>query len=158
MCNIIVCIVVLFICAYAQEYETTTLFTDITTEESGISFNWFLLSFIAFNLHLVFIQNGFCFIVPSKPLNLTVLAVTSDSISLRWMEPDRANGAIDGYRIYYMHANFTDVKSLKLNKGTGSHIQYTLIELSKCISFVFVFKYSLTPDSESEVYEPLNCW
>ncbi|XP_048512163.1 tyrosine-protein phosphatase 99A-like isoform X2 [Athalia rosae] len=49
--------------------------------------------------------------VPSKPLNLTVHQVTSSSIELSWAEPENANGDIRGYRVYYMHSNYTDVKS-----------------------------------------------
>lgn len=68
--------------------------------------------------------------VPSKPLNLTVLEVSSDSISLSWLEPERANGAIDGYRIYFMYNNYTDVKSVKAKRGSPS-IDYNLKNLSK---------------------------
>lgn len=70
------------------------------------------------------------FAVPSKPLNLTVLGVTEDSMNIRWMEPERANGAIEGYRIYYMFANYTDVQTLKLANGSPN-IYYTLKNLSK---------------------------
>ncbi|KAK9718919.1 Fibronectin type III domain [Popillia japonica] len=30
----------------------------------------------------------------------------------RWHEPERTNGAIEGYRVYYIHANYTDVRTI----------------------------------------------
>lgn len=71
----------------------------------------------------------FLLTVSSKPLNLTVLGVNSDAISLRWTEPERANGAINGYRIYFMYANYTDVRNIKISKGS-QYIPYTLTNLS----------------------------
>ncbi|KAF5300368.1 hypothetical protein FQR65_LT00989 [Abscondita terminalis] len=67
--------------------------------------------------------------VPSKPLNITVLGVTSNSVYLSWFEPLHANGPIDGYRIYYMHANFTEVQTHRLQGGGSSHILYNLTDL-----------------------------
>lgn len=55
--------------------------------------------------------------------------MTSDTISLSWEEPEKANGAIEGYRVYFMYANFTDVQSLK-HHGSGSTIHYDLVKLS----------------------------
>ncbi|XP_023290155.1 tyrosine-protein phosphatase 99A [Orussus abietinus] len=55
--------------------------------------------------------------VPSRPLNLTAHGVTSSSIELSWQEPENVNGVIEGYRVYYMHSNFTDVKTHKDDKA-----------------------------------------
>jgi receptor-type tyrosine-protein phosphatase gamma len=68
------------------------------------------------------------FSVPSKPLNVTVLHVTHSSIELSWNKPQRPNGQITGYRLYYMHANYTDVKTIR---KTDPHIEFTLKDLSK---------------------------
>lgn len=84
------------------------------------------------------------FTVPSKPLNLTVLAVTEESMNLSWSEPERANGAIEGYRIYYMFANYTDVQNLRLSNS--QHIHYILKNLSEyfSLSTPFTFLHHLT--------------
>jgi Fibronectin type III domain. len=66
--------------------------------------------------------------VPSKPLNVTVLHVTHSSIKLSWVKPERPNGQITGYRLYYMHANYTDVKTLR---KTDPYIEFDLQDLSK---------------------------
>jgi receptor-type tyrosine-protein phosphatase gamma len=68
------------------------------------------------------------FPVPSKPLNVTVLHVTHSSIELSWNKPERPNGQITGYRLYYMHANYTDVKTIR---KIDPHIEFTLKDLSK---------------------------
>lgn len=72
------------------------------------------------------------FPVPSRPLNVTVLRVTSTSIDLSWTEPERPNGQITGYRLYYMHANYTDVKTVKPVRGTTPNpvIEFMLSDLS----------------------------
>ena len=73
-------------------------------------------------------------IEPSPPQNLTVLEVTSTTIKLTWREPEKANGAIHGYRVYYIHQNQTDLHMpiLKLNEMQNSVYHYTLSNLSKC--------------------------
>ncbi|XP_046481648.1 tyrosine-protein phosphatase 99A isoform X1 [Neodiprion pinetum] len=67
--------------------------------------------------------------VPTKPLNLTVHHVTSSSIELSWAKPENANGIVMGYRIYYMHSNYTDVKSHKNMDMTNSNIYFNLSDL-----------------------------
>ncbi|KAB0798293.1 hypothetical protein PPYR_09286 [Photinus pyralis] len=83
------------------------------------------------NQHYTSTTDGYTVIdmeVPSKPLNITVLGVTSTSVYLSWSEPLRANGPIDGYRIYFMHANLTGVQTHRIHGG-GSNIQYNLTQL-----------------------------
>ncbi len=46
-----------------------------------------------------------------RPTNLKVVAASQRSISLRW-DFSPASGNIDGYRIYYVHENFPDVKTI----------------------------------------------
>lgn len=68
--------------------------------------------------------------VPSKPRNLTVLDYTSNSIRLRWMNPEKKNSAIEGYRVYYIHNNFTEVWPDKIPYNDSLNI-YNLTRLSK---------------------------
>lgn len=65
--------------------------------------------------------------------------MTSNSIFLRWEGPEKANGAIEGYRVYYKYANYTDVQSIK-HHGSDSTIHYNLINLSK---YKFIYNCSL---------------
>ena len=46
-----------------------------------------------------------------RPKNLVVIAASQRTISLRW-DFSPASGNIDGYRIYYVHENFKDVKTV----------------------------------------------
>lgn len=74
-----------------------------------------------------------CFIyflltVPSKPLRLTAYSINSSSMELSWLEPENKNGIILGYRIYYMHSNFTEVNTLKKNNES---IEFVLGNLSE---------------------------
>lgn len=66
--------------------------------------------------------------MPSKPVNVTVLRVTSTMLDLAWSQPEQPNGAIIGYRLYYMHSNYTDVKTVRQNLP---RMEYVLENLSK---------------------------
>ncbi|KAK9890036.1 hypothetical protein WA026_008843 [Henosepilachna vigintioctopunctata] len=84
---------------------------------------------------------------PSKPRGLTVLDITSDSIKLGWQEPENVNGIIEGYRIYYMRANLTDVQS---QKQASSHVVYNLTNLKPLTEYkiwvkAFTCKHEGTP-------------
>ncbi|XP_023240464.1 tyrosine-protein phosphatase 99A-like, partial [Centruroides sculpturatus] len=50
--------------------------------------------------------------IPSAPLNLTVVRVTDSSIRLRWHQPERPNGVVRGYKVYYLHMarNLTETR------------------------------------------------
>lgn len=55
-------------------------------------------------------------------------------MELSWHEPENKNGLVNGYRIFYMHSNFTDVNSLKTNNESTEStetIEFLLNNLSK---------------------------
>ncbi|XP_059092018.1 tyrosine-protein phosphatase 99A-like [Tigriopus californicus] len=54
---------------------------------------------------------------PSSPRNVRLLSVTDSSFQVSWWEPARANGILQGYRIYYLHNNVTSVQTVKDNKS-----------------------------------------
>lgn len=70
------------------------------------------------------------FIVPEKPRNVTVTWVTDSMMELSWQEPSKPNGKIDGYRIYYMWRNFTEVETVK---QPLEHMKFALSGLGKII-------------------------
>lgn len=70
-------------------------------------------------------------IVPSKPLNLTVLEVTSTTITIGWRDPENLNGAIVGYRVFYIHQNQTYFATVRSGTVAGEMIRYDLCDLSK---------------------------
>lgn len=53
-------------------------------------------------------------------------------MTIKWEEPDEPNGQIQGYRLYFMHANFTDVRTVR---ETQDQMEYNLHGLSKSKSF-----------------------
>ena len=69
--------------------------------------------------------------VPTKPLNLSSHGITSTTIELSWAEPDYANGIISGYRIYYMHSNYTNVQMYRTDEYDGPVIEFLLKELGE---------------------------
>jgi hypothetical protein len=71
--------------------------------------------------------------VPSKPQNVRVLNITSTSIKIGWHEPERPNGVIHAYRVYYMFLNQTllHLPMLKNDASVGPPFNYTLINLSE---------------------------
>ncbi|XP_067618842.1 tyrosine-protein phosphatase 99A isoform X2 [Eurosta solidaginis] len=60
--------------------------------------------------------------VPSKPLNLTVLNVTSTSITMSWYPPKNQNGAIAGYHVFHIHENQTGVEIMKNSRNSQDSI------------------------------------
>ena len=73
-----------------------------------------------------------CFTAPSRPRNVQVLAITDTTIEISWWEPARANGVLQGYRIYMLHQNFTSVQTVRSNKSSMAE---TLTRLSKYYDF-----------------------
>ncbi|CAG7827206.1 unnamed protein product, partial [Allacma fusca] len=47
-------------------------------------------------------------------------------MELSWFEPTKPNGKLEGYRIYYMQNNFTDVVTVK---ETLPHMKFALQDL-----------------------------
>ena len=62
------------------------------------------------------------------PVNVSMREVTNSSVRVIWHVPERPNGAIQGYRMYFMHQNFTDVRTVK---GPKQKMEYILTGLSK---------------------------
>lgn len=69
--------------------------------------------------------------MPSKPLNLTVLEVSSTTITIGWRDPENLNGAIVGYRVFYIHQNQTYFATVRSGTGADEMIRYSLCDLSK---------------------------
>ncbi|XP_018334837.1 tyrosine-protein phosphatase 99A [Agrilus planipennis] len=66
-------------------------------------------------------------ILPTNPRNVAAYNVTSNSIVIGWTEPEKPNGIIEGYRIYYRDGNFTDVQTYKTYEN--STLKYNLTNL-----------------------------
>ncbi|XP_015928066.1 putative receptor-type tyrosine-protein phosphatase mosPTP-1 isoform X2 [Parasteatoda tepidariorum] len=51
---------------------------------------------------------------PSRPRNLTATRITNNSVKLKWLEPEHANGIIQGYNIYHLDVgpNHTERKKV----------------------------------------------
>ena len=83
------------------------------------------------------------FPAPSRPRNIQVMSTTDTTIQISWWEPARANGVLQGYRIYMLHQNFTSVQTVRSNK---SSMVETLTRLSKysCITLQIIFQFCST--------------
>ncbi|KAL9899426.1 protein tyrosine phosphatase 99A isoform 2-T2 [Glossina fuscipes fuscipes] len=77
--------------------------------------------------------------VPSKPLNLTVLDVTSSSITMSWLPPKNQNGAIAGYHVFHIHENQTGVEIVKRN-AADSVIRFELPKLKPFTEYRVIVK------------------
>ncbi|XP_068916356.1 tyrosine-protein phosphatase 99A isoform X2 [Tenebrio molitor] len=91
--------------------------------------------------------------VPSKPQHLTVLDVSSVTITLRWTQPDKLNGAIEGYRVYYMFNNYTDMNRDKI-KHVSPYITYNLTNLKPYTEYKIWVK-AYTRNHEGEPSDPI---
>lgn len=74
--------------------------------------------------------------VPSHPRNVTVHEVTSSTIKISWLEPEKPNGPNLMYRIYYTSLNQTHLAMPKNDPENGMRSEagihyYTLKKLSK---------------------------
>ena len=69
-------------------------------------------------------------LVPSQPLKVVFKEVGNSSVAVHWQQPTTPNGLIAGYRIYYMHDNFTDVETVR---STNPNMFYVLRGLSKSL-------------------------
>ena len=68
------------------------------------------------------------FAAPSSPRNVRLMSVTDTSLQVSWWEPARANGLLQGYRVYFLNNNFTSVQTIRDNK---SAMVETLTRLSE---------------------------
>ena len=74
-----------------------------------------------------------CIAAPSSPRNVRLMSVTDTSLQVSWWEPARANGLLQGYRVYFLNNNFTSVQTIRDNK---SAMVETLTRLSEYIYYV----------------------
>ena len=93
-------------------------------------------------------KSHFFVIAPSRPRNIRVLGVSDTTIQISWWEPARANGVLQGYRIYMLHQNFTSVQTVRSNK---SSVIETLTRLSKYFQF-------FSPTTHSELQWSFFTW
>ncbi|GAB6020093.1 hypothetical protein CHUAL_002826 [Chamberlinius hualienensis] len=92
--------------------------------------------------------------VPSKPSNLRVVQVTNNMIKVEWEQPENPNGIIQGYRLYYMHKNYTDVRTLR---NPEPKMEYMLTNLEPYRSYKIWLK-AFTSRYEGEPSEMLTTW
>ncbi|XP_055315021.1 tyrosine-protein phosphatase 99A isoform X1 [Sitodiplosis mosellana] len=93
--------------------------------------------------------------VPSKPLNLTVLEVTSTTITIGWRDPENLNGAIVGYRVFYIHQNQTYFATVRSGTGAGEMIRYDLCDLKPYSEYKITVK-AFTWKNEGEASDAVT--
>ncbi len=54
--------------------------------------------------------------------------VTNSSVAVRWQRPRHPNGIVQGYRLYYVHKNFTDVQTVRDPEEDMEHTLHGLGE------------------------------
>ena len=75
------------------------------------------------------------FPAPSAPRNVRLLGVTDTTIQVSWWEPARANGLLQGYRIYFLHQViiFSQINKFKFSTAmtvSRNFLKY-FVDLSK---------------------------
>ena len=58
----------------------------------------------------------------------TIHSVTNISAVVDWSRPTNPNGVIEGYRLYFLHGNHTDVRTIK---SRDPRVDYLLTDLGK---------------------------
>ena len=72
------------------------------------------------------------------PVNVSIREVTNTSVRVLWHRPEKPNGVIQGYRMYFMHQNFTDVRTVR---DPQQKMDYHLTGLSKFPPFYKSFQH-----------------
>ncbi|XP_055902453.1 tyrosine-protein phosphatase 99A isoform X2 [Eupeodes corollae] len=91
--------------------------------------------------------------VPSKPLNLTVLDVTSTTITLTWLVPKNQNGIINGYHVFHLHENQTGVGIARASDGPS--VTFVMDKLKPFTEYrINVKAYTIAHEGEST--EPIR--
>uniref|UniRef100_U5EUF9 Putative receptor-type tyrosine-protein phosphatase mosPTP-1 n=1 Tax=Corethrella appendiculata TaxID=1370023 RepID=U5EUF9_9DIPT len=159
-------ILLLMLCVFSNQLQANFLDADVSSTTSNSELYTFENAFItkSSTIQKEYDSKKFASLfseqdnlVPGKPLNLTVLEVTSTTIKISWREPQKKNDAIHGYRVYYVHQNQTllHLPILKSDSSYGPEYHYTLSNLRpftdyKLIVAAFTKKY----DGEaSEVFQ-----
>ncbi|XP_037087916.1 tyrosine-protein phosphatase 99A-like [Pollicipes pollicipes] len=75
--------------------------------------------------------------VPEAPRQVSVVNVTDTTVTISWLAPNRPNGLIEGYRIYFTTGNFTNATWLKL---PVDDMQYTLKNLEPFSNYSIAVK------------------
>ncbi|XP_030370999.1 tyrosine-protein phosphatase 99A isoform X2 [Scaptodrosophila lebanonensis] len=88
--------------------------------------------------------------VPSKPLNLTVLDVSANSITMSWHPPKNQNGAIAGYHVFHIHDNQTGVEIVKNSRNTVEPLIHFELQSLKPFTDYRVIVKAFTTKNEGE--------
>ena len=59
--------------------------------------------------------------------------VTNTSMRVLWQRPMHPNGIIQGYRLYFMHQNFTDVRTVRNPKEQMEYLLENLSKFFRCL-------------------------
>lgn len=124
-----------FFFAFTQQKKVFFLLFALLSLSLLLLFFVVFLPIVAHNIFLLlsFSLRNNSSAVPSKPQNVRVLDVTSTTVRISWTEPERPNGVIHAYRVYYMFLNQTllHLPMLKNDASVSSPFQYVLINLSE---------------------------
>lgn len=65
--------------------------------------------------------------------------MSSTTITIGWRDPENLNGAIVGYRVFYINQNQTYFATVRSGTGADEMIRYSLCDLSKYAGIERVF-------------------
>ena len=82
---------------------------------------------VRLNMYLYHLYYLYLYTVPSSPMYATIHSVTNVSAVVDWSRPANPNGVIEGYRLYFLHGNYTDVKTIK---SRDPRVDYVLTDLA----------------------------
>lgn len=74
----------------------------------------------------------------SSPLNLSLVRVSGQLVTLKWEEPEHVNGVLQGYHVYILNTqtNLTEVKKVT---NPQRSMEFTINNLSKCDEALVAF-------------------
>lgn len=90
---------------------------------------------------------------PSSPTNLTIRDATDTSLTLQWNAPEKPNGELKGYRIYFTHGNYTDIRKDTTNPKDPVKT-YVLNELKPDTQYSITVK-AFSTKHEGNISQPI---
>ena len=99
-------------------------------------------------------QNLYFLLVPTKPLKLRAFNVSSQELNVSWNEPERPNGILTGYTVYYkLLRNDKNDSVPQATWKTKNNVSERSVLLSNLGKFVNDILYGICKNSSLQMNE-----
>ena len=134
------------VAAYTSVGTGPADYITVRTDSSGMSYLSIIMRFV------------FIFIVPSSPLNLNYMNITSTSVEVSWLQPSSFNGPNEGYVVMYTRLETDMTNSTARIYDTSVNItDLEIYEEYYIVVLAFTDKGSGTPSETLRIRTDEDC-